>query len=97
MHFGQGWGEVENGVLRVVTKAAGMYVCIVYGDRCDPDAMADYNSHGGDSMQYEFEFEKAYNLKTLNVSYNSLSPEEIKFLISKVDSTKKIIIEVSSF
>ena len=35
-----------------------MYVCIVYGDRCDPDAMADYNAHGGSSMEYEFSFEK---------------------------------------
>ena len=61
---------------------------------------ADYyvfgNSRGVHSFN-EFEFEKSYNLKTLNVSYNSLSPKEIKFLISKVDSTKKIIIEVSSF
>ena len=36
-------------------------------------------------------------MKTLNLSYNGLSPAEIKYLISKVDSSKKIIIEISSF
>ena len=57
-HFGAGFGEVENNTLKVTTNKAGMYVCIVYGDRCDPDAMADYNAHGGSSMEYEFSFEK---------------------------------------
>ena len=40
------------------TNKAGMYICIIYGDRCDPDALADYNSHGADTMEYEFDFEK---------------------------------------
>ena len=57
-HFGQAYGDVEGNTLKVVTKAAGMYICIIYGDRCDPDALADYNSHGADTMEYEFEFEK---------------------------------------
>lgn len=56
-HFGQAYGEVEGNELKVTTKAAGMYICIIYGDRCDPDAMSDFNAHGGDSMQYEFEFD----------------------------------------
>lgn len=54
------------------------------------------NSRGVNSFN-EYEFEKTFNLKTLNVSYNGLSPAEIKYLISKVDSSKKIIIEISSF
>ena len=57
-HFGQGYGEVEHNTLKITTQKAGMYICIIYGDRCDPDALADYNAHGGASMQYEFEFEK---------------------------------------
>ena len=57
-HFGAGFGDVENNTLKVTTNKAGMYVCIVYADRCDPDAMKDYNAHGGSSMEYEFEFEK---------------------------------------
>ena len=57
-HFGQAYGDVEGNTLKVVTKAAGMYICIIYGDRCDPDALADYNAHGADTMEYEFEFEK---------------------------------------
>ena len=26
--------------------------------RLDPDALADYNAHGADTMEYEFDFEK---------------------------------------
>ena len=62
----------------------------------DADFYVFGNSRGVHSFN-EFEFEKTYNLKTLNVSYNSLTPKEIIFLISKVDSTKKLIIELSSF
>ena len=54
------------------------------------------NSRGVNSFN-EYKFEKTFNLKTLNLSYNGLSPAEIKYLISKVDSSKKIIIEISSF
>ena len=57
-HFGQAYGDVEGNTLKVVTKAAGMYICIIYGDRKDPAALADYNSHGADTMEYEFDFEK---------------------------------------
>ena len=57
-HFGAGYGDVEHNTLKITTQKAGMYICIIYGDRCDPDALADYNAHGGASMQYEFEFEK---------------------------------------
>ena len=56
--FGQAYGDVENNTLKVTTNKAGMYICIIYGDRCDPDALADYNSHGADTMEYEFDFEK---------------------------------------
>jgi hypothetical protein len=61
-HFGQAYGEIEGNALKITTQKAGMYICIVYGDRCDPDAMADYNAHGGSSMEYEFEFEKDINV-----------------------------------
>ena len=54
------------------------------------------NSRGVNSFN-EYKFEKTFNLKTLNISYNGLSPAEIKYLISKVNSSKKIIIEISSF
>ena len=54
------------------------------------------NSRGVNSFN-EYEFEKTFNLKTLNLSYNGLSPSEIKYLISKVNTKKKIIIEISSF
>ena len=49
---------MEGNALKITTQKAGMYICIVYGDRCDPDALADYNAHGGASMEYELEFEK---------------------------------------
>ena len=67
-HFGQAYGEVEGNTLKITTKAAGMYICIVYGDRCDPDALNDFNAHGGDSMQYEFEFEKEQAVSDANES-----------------------------
>lgn len=54
------------------------------------------NSRGVNSFN-EDNFEKTFNLNTLNLSYNGLSTSEIKYLISKVDSSKKIIIEISSF
>ena len=47
------------------------------------------NSRGVNSFN-EYKFEKTFNLKTLNISYNGLSPAEIKYLISKVNSSKKI-------
>jgi hypothetical protein len=54
------------------------------------------NSRGVNSFN-EYEFEKTFNLKTLNVSFNGLHYEQIKYLISKIDSTKKIIVEISPF
>jgi hypothetical protein len=60
-HFGQAYGEVEGNALKITTQKAGMYICMCFADRCDPDALADYNAHGGSSMEYEFEFEKDIN------------------------------------
>jgi hypothetical protein len=57
-HFNPAYGEVEGNTLIITTKAAAMYICIIYADRCDEAALNDFHAHGGDSMQYEFEFEK---------------------------------------
>ena len=56
--FNQAYGEVEGNTLKITTKASGMFIAIIYADRNDPDALIDYNAHGGPSMQYEFDFEK---------------------------------------
>ena len=54
------------------------------------------NSRGVNSLN-EFEFEKKHDLELLNISYNGLSNREIEYLISFLDPSKIMVIEISVF
>lgn len=62
----------------------------------NPDYFVIGNSRGVNSVN-ESQFDSDFCLDVLNVSYNGLNPNEIKYLIKKINTTKPILIEISPF
>lgn len=62
----------------------------------NPDYFVIGNSRGVNSVK-ESQFDSDFCLDVLNISYNGLKPNEIKYLIKKINTTKPILIEISPF
>ena len=62
----------------------------------NPDFYVIGNSRGVNSVK-ESQFDSDFCLDVLNVSFNGLNPNEIMYLIKKINTSKPILIEISPF
>lgn len=62
----------------------------------NPDFYVIGNSRGANSVK-ESQFDSDFCLDVLNVSFNGLNPNEIMYLIKKINTSKPILIEISPF
>jgi len=61
----------------------------------NPDFYVIGNSRGVNSVK-ESQFDSSYCLDVLNISFVGLKPDEIKYLIKKINNKKPVLIEISS-